>query len=119
MAFPMDVYNFFEDYVERSNGRYQIVNAKENRLVPPKLSKEEFIEHTGPAIQEIIDSKVKIVKLILAAPAVYWALELFYDLGMRAGDHVHISSFYMFSSVFKSDDKEELSKRLEVLTGAI
>jgi hypothetical protein len=47
----------------------------------------------------------------------YWALELLYDLGVRAGDHVHIASYYLFTSAITSDNEEDLNKRLEVLIG--
>ncbi|CAG9331429.1 unnamed protein product [Blepharisma stoltei] len=88
----------------------KIVN--EIRVIPQLLTREQ-IRNYAHIFQDIIDSNVRMIVLVLSSPLVDYAAELFYDLGMRRGDIMFFSVFPSWISTVANKD-DYTYKRVEI-----
>ncbi|CAG9325865.1 unnamed protein product [Blepharisma stoltei] len=99
-------------YVSQTAAKQNIKILNSQRVIPASTNREQLRNWTKP-FQEVIDLHVRFVFLVLNAPLCNYALELFYDLGIRKGD-IFIFSFYSDQINSIANDDDYRYKRLEI-----
>ncbi|CAG9331434.1 unnamed protein product [Blepharisma stoltei] len=72
-------------YLSEAAATQKLYIVNKLRIIPQLLTRNQ-IKNYSNVFQEIIDTNVRLVALLLSSPLLYYAIELFYDLGMRKGD---------------------------------
>ena len=71
-----------------------------------------------PTFQQFIDTKARILVLIMYGSTLNYCLEVLYDLGMRRGDLMFLPVMWLMPSLFVGTG-ESVRKRKELLSGAV
>lgn len=96
--------------------RLDIVTHESARVLPTDMSSYPF--ELLPVFQQLIDSKARVVVLIMYGTTLSYCLEVLYDLGMRRGDLLFLPVMWLVPSLFEGTD-EQVKKRKELLSGAV
>ncbi|CAG9332932.1 unnamed protein product [Blepharisma stoltei] len=73
------------------NNKLFIINPESSRSIPPNLDRSG-VKRYSYLLQEIIDSQARVFISLVQNPAIYYILEEFYNLGLRKGDLVVLTS---------------------------
>ncbi|CAG9319136.1 unnamed protein product [Blepharisma stoltei] len=90
----------------------EIINSEKLRAIPPSLDRNSIKNHTD-AFQGVIDSQARLFIMVFQCPMCNYALETFYDLGMRKGDII-IFTVTPDPLTYISINDTSLQKRLEI-----
>ncbi|CAG9318589.1 unnamed protein product [Blepharisma stoltei] len=90
----------------------ELINPENTRAIPPDLDREATKSYKN-LFQGIVNSKARLLIMVLQCPLCNYALESLYDLGLRKGD------LYVFAGTwdpldFISDNDGYAHKRLEI-----
>ena len=92
-----------------------VVNAS-NRMLPTNMTSYPY--DYLHVLQELVDSKVRIVVLAMYGKTLTYCIEALYDLGMRRGDLLFLPVMWLVPQLF-DDAAEDVYKRKELLSGAL
>lgn len=96
--------------------RLDIVTNASTRVLPTDMP--SYPSELLPVFQQLIDSKARVVVLIMYGTTLNYCLEVLYDLGMRRGDLLFLPVMWLVPSLFEDTD-ERVKKRKELLSGAV
>ena len=113
--FCKDLYKTFTSLAEKAG--ISIVNPADRRQFPVNMVEYPFDRIED--YKQIVDSKARIVLMLLYGNALFYSVNVFYDLGVRRGDMVFMATTWLTPTVFTSGVEEDIPKRVELLAGAI
>ncbi|CAG9318585.1 unnamed protein product [Blepharisma stoltei] len=103
-------YNLVKNTVEAAG--IDIVNAESARMIYPNLDRNSINDYKY-VFQEIYNSRARLVLMMVQCPMCLYALEEFYDVGLRRGDiYIYIATWDIFDIIANND--AFLHKRLEI-----
>ncbi|CAG9332933.1 unnamed protein product [Blepharisma stoltei] len=73
------------------NHNMDFMNSESSRQIPADLDRNTIKNYIN-TLQEIIDSQTRILISLVEYPSIYYILEKFYDLGLRKGDLIILTS---------------------------
>ncbi|CAG9332937.1 unnamed protein product [Blepharisma stoltei] len=82
-------YYYFNQSIQ--NHDISLINSESSRAIPSNLDRVG-VKENSKILQDIIDCEARFLVLILQYPAAYYVFEEFYDLGLRKGDMVILTS---------------------------
>lgn len=94
----------------------KIANAEELRIMPRNLDREGVKANIN-VIKAAIESKARLIILLMLNPMNSYVIEAFYDLGMRRGDVMFATSHPSFLTDIEGSDEFKF-KRLELAVPA-
>ncbi|CAG9331428.1 unnamed protein product [Blepharisma stoltei] len=99
-------------YISQAAEKQNLIIVNELKTIPALLNREQLRNYTN-VFENIIDTHARIVILVLNPPLIDYTAELFYDLGMRKGDIIFLSTYPSWLTTVANKD-DYTYKRVEV-----
>lgn len=114
--FCKDLYATFSALANKTG--LVIVNPPDSRRYPSNMY--EYPSDRLADYQQIVDSKARVVLMMLYGSALFYSLDVFYDLGVRRGDLFFMSTTWLTPTLFTTTGTDDaLARRKELLAGTV